>query len=158
MKPRFFLAALMMLVAALGASALQAQETVHGANSTFLSPAVKLAWAVRRGTSEADTLVIVRVVAADTYRFIRLDGVDPFTKDRKTFVARALDRMIDLAIPRAQFADHPSTEFQFFASPEDAVANKPKLTVFYLGVPDTTPEFAGQREAEAYLEHALQGK
>ena len=57
-----------------------------------------------------------------------------------------------MAIPRAAFADHPSTEFRFFASPEDAAADKPKLTMFYLGVPDTTPEFPGQREAEAYLE------
>ena len=32
-----------------------------------------------------------------------------------------------------------------------------KLTVFYLGVPDTTPEFAGQREAEAYLDRMLLG-
>ncbi len=76
---------------------------------------------------------------------IRVDGVDPFTKDRKVFVAaRPLDRETDLAIPRAQFADHPSTEIHFFASAEDAAANKPKLTVFYLGVPDTTPEFAAR--------------
>ena len=36
-----------------------------------------------------------------------------------------------------------------------AAANKPKLTVFYLGVPDTTPEFADQAAAEAYLDKLL---
>ncbi len=60
-------------------------------------------------------------------------------------------RETDLSIPRAAFSDHPSTEFHFFASAEDAAANKPKLTVFYLGIPDTTPEFAEQRDVEAYL-------
>ena len=69
--------------------------------------------------------------------------------------ARPLERETDLSDSRAAFSDHPSTEFHFFASAEDAAANKPKLTVFYLGVPDTTPEFAGQRDAEAYLERML---
>jgi hypothetical protein len=145
------------LVAALG-STTRAEESVHGADSVFLSPTVRLAWAVRRGGTEAETLVVVRVIAAETYRVIRLEGVDPFTKDRKLFVARPLDRQTDLAIPRAQFADHPSTEFRFFRTHEDAAADGPALTVFYLGVPDTTPEFAAQREAEAYLDRALRPK
>jgi len=121
---------------------------VHGANSTFLSPTVKLAWVVRRGATEAETLIVVRVIAAEGYRFIRLDGVDPFSKDRKVFVARALDRQTDLVVPRAELADHPSTEFRFFASENDAAADRPKLTVFYLGVPTrrrSSPDRATQR-------------
>ena len=102
--------------------------------------------------------LVVRVVAAEAYRVIRLDGVDPFSKDRKVFVTRPLDRQTDLAIPRAQFADHPSTEFRFFRTQEDATAGRPALTVFYLGVPDTTPEFAAQRDAETYLDGALRPK
>ena len=146
----------LVLLAALLAAPAAAQQTVHGENSVFVSPAVKLGWAVRRGASEAETLVIVRVVADASYRAIRVEGVDPFTKDRKVFVtARPLDGVTDIAIPRAQFADHPSTEFHFFASAEDAAANTPKLTVFYLGVPDTTPEFREQRDAAAYLERML---
>jgi len=141
-------------------AAAQQGTVVHGADSIFASPTVKLAWAVRRGASEAETLVVVRVISTEaSYRFIRVDGVDPFTKDRKVFVAaRPLDREIDLAIPRALFADHPSTEFHFFGSAEDAAANRAALTVFYLGVPDTTPEFPGQREAETYLDRMLRGK
>jgi hypothetical protein len=138
-------------------AAAPAQEVVHGADSLFVSPSVKLAWVVRRGASEADTIVVVRIAAADAaYRLVRVDGVDPFTGQHKVFVAtRPLDRETDVAIPRAQFADHPSTEFRFFASAEDAAADKAKLTVFYLGVPDTTPEFPGQRDAEAYLARML---
>jgi hypothetical protein len=145
------------LAAALLVSPAAAQQAVHGENSIFVAPTVKLGWAVKRGANEAETLVIVRVVAlAASYRVVRVDGVDPFTKDRKVFVAaRALERETDLSIPRTQFADHPSTEFHFFASAEDAAANKPKLTVFYLGVPDTTPEFADQAAAEAYLAKML---
>jgi hypothetical protein len=153
--------ALALIIALLaGPAATQQGTVVHGADSVFTSPTVKLAWAVRRGASEAETLVVVRVIATDaSYRFIRVDGVDPFTKDRKVFVAaRPLDRETDLAIPRVLFADHPSSEFHFFASAEDAAANRATLTVFYLGVPDTTPEFPGQREAEAYLDRMLRVK
>jgi hypothetical protein len=153
--------ALAVAVALLAVPAAGQQGTaVHGADSIFTSPTVKLAWAVRRGASEAETLVVVRVIAADAgYRFVRVDGVDPFTRDRKVFVAaRPLDREADLAIPRALFADHPSSEFHFFPSSEDAAANRATLTVFYLGVPDTTPEFPGQPETEAYLDRMLRGK
>ena len=138
-------------------AAAPAQDVVHGADSLFVSPTVKLAWVVRRGATEAETIVVVRIAAADAaYRLVRVDGIDPFTRQHKIFVAtRPLDRETDVAIPRAQFAEHPSTEFRFFASPEDAAADRAKLTVFYLGVPDTTPEFAGQREAEAYLARML---
>jgi len=146
------------LLTALFMSPSMAQETrIHGENSIFASAGVKLGWAVKRGASEVDTLVIVRVIVADeNLRVVRLDGVDPFTKGHKVFVAaRPVDRQIDLSVSRAAFSDHPSTEFHFFASPADAAANKPKLTVFYLGVPDTTPEFADQRAAEAYLDKML---
>lgn len=132
-----------------------AQQVVHGENSTFVSPTVKLAWAVKRGASEAETLVIVRVIADTNYGVIQVEGVDPFTKDRKVFISRRLDRETDVSIPRAQFADHPSTEFHFFAGGDDAAVSKPKLTVFYLGVPDTTPEFSNQPDAEAYFARML---
>jgi hypothetical protein len=155
---RFLSIALMLM---LSATAAPAQGVVvHGADSLFVSPSVKLAWAVRRGASEADTLVIIRVVPAGAaYRALRVDGVDPFTKEHKVFVpARALAGETDVAIPRAAFADHPSTEFRFFTSTEAAAANAPTLTVFYLGVPDTTPEFPGQSEADAYLERMLKAR
>jgi hypothetical protein len=141
---------------ALSSVGTHAQEVVHGADSLFVSPAVRLAWAVKRGASEAETLVVVRVIADPSHRFIRLDGVDPFTKDRKVLVAaRRLEGGTDLSIPRASFTDHPSTEFHFYARAEDAAANKPTFTVFYLGVPDTTPEFARAGEAEAHLDRML---
>jgi hypothetical protein len=139
----YFLVALLT-----GCGPALAQQVLHGADSLFVAPSVKVAWAVQRGVSEADTAVVIRIAGADPgYRLVRLDGVDPFTKDRQVFVApRPLDRITDLSVPRTRLADHPSTEIQFFASAEDAAANRPQLTVFYLSVPDTTPEFANVRD------------
>jgi hypothetical protein len=148
-----------LLAVALWATALPAlaQQVLHGADSLFIAPSVKVAWAVQRGPSEAETAVVIRIADADpAYRLVRLDGVDPFSKDRQVFVApRPLDRVTDLIVPRARLADNPSTEIHFFSNADDVAANRPQLTVFYLGVPDTTPEFSTQHDIEVYFSRRL---
>ena len=46
----------------------------------------------------------------------------------------------------------------FSARRRRASANRAELTVFYLGVPDTTPEFAERGQAEAYLDRMLRAQ
>jgi len=53
--------------------------------------------------------------------------------------------------PRAGFADFPRREIHLYASEADWRARKPALTVYYLGVPDTTPEFTSEAALDAYL-------
>ena len=55
-----------------------------------------------------------------------------------------------MRIPRASFADFPRTEWHF-----GAADGKTQLQVFYLGVPDTTPEFADESRLDAYLDDRL---
>lgn len=150
------LLALWLFAAAMSVSA-RAQETVHGANSLFVSPTVKIAWAVHKGASEEATTVIIRVVnSADAYRQIRLDGVDPFSKRRKVFTAtQQLARQIDLPVSRALFAEFPSCEVHLFKNNAPS-AHAPSLTVYYLGVPDTTPEFPSAQAVDAYLAKMLE--
>jgi len=109
--------------------------------------------AVRRGATEDATQVVIRAVnVRRTYSRIRVDGVDPFAKDRTQLVApRAFGAQADLTIVRAKFPAHPSTEIHLYHSEDDERANRPALTVFYLGVPDTTPEFGDAARMEAHL-------
>jgi hypothetical protein len=148
--------ALSLAVLAVG-NLVRAQEKVHGANSVFLAPTVRIAWAVRKGTGEDTTLVFIRVVnSVAQYRQVRLDGVDPFSNSRKTLVpTRPLDERVDLSVPRSQFVDYPSSEIRLYGDEATTGDRSPDLTVYYLGIPDTTPEFASAREAEAYLDKAL---
>jgi hypothetical protein len=75
---------------------------------------------------------------------------------RVTFVeGRAFARALDLKVLRSALADHPSIEIHLFRNEDDLGSNRPTLTVFYLGVPDTTPEFTQASDAEAYLAHML---
>ena len=133
----------------------RSQELVHGANSLFATPTVKIAWAIRKGATEEDTIVILRIAnLAGVYRQVSLDGVDPFSKSRKVLIAaQPLTRSIELALPRSGFAEFPSCEIHLFG--EDIATEKPNLTVYYLGVPDTTPEFKTAQDAGAYLNKVL---
>jgi hypothetical protein len=133
----------------------RSQEVVHGADSLFVAPTVKIAWAVRKGATEEDTIVVLRIGnSAGSYGQVRLVGVDPFSKSRKVLVAaQSLTESIDLTLPRSGFAEFPSCEIHLYA--KDIAAEKPSLTVYYLGVPDTTPEFKTAEDAAAYLTKAL---
>jgi hypothetical protein len=149
---------LALLLATLAISTLvSAQEKVHGADSLFVAPTVKVGWVVQKGESEETTLVVLRVVnSVDQFRRVRLDGVDPFSNNRKVLVsAQALGESIDLSLPRSGFAEFPSCEIHLYRSAAASLEEQPSLTVYYLGVPDTTPEFASAQDAQAYLAKAL---
>jgi len=155
MRLRLFLAALTLHAAfAHAAPDVAGAHEVHGVADAFARPGVALAWGILRGQSEADTTVVVRVETTNPdFAFVAADGIDPFTQQRKAIQAsvRASPRA-DLRFPRTHFADFPRTEFKFAA---DGKAASPALTVYYLGVPDTTPEFATQETLGRYLDDRL---
>jgi len=133
--------------------AIGARE-VHGVADAFARPGVALAWGVLRGKAEADTMVVVRVLSsAPEFTYVAADGIDPFTQQRKALRAPvSASRGVDLEFPRAHFADFPRTEFRFAASDSGSA---PSLIVFYLGVPDTTPEFPTRDALGRYLADRL---
>ena len=119
----------------------------HGASDTFAGDGVSVAWAILRGADEERTQVRLRVLA-DPARYARFEvqGVDPFSKEHAQLVTpRAAPATV--AIPRASFAALPRTEVRFLSAD-----GKPALVVYYLSVPDTTPEFESEAKLERYLE------
>ena len=128
-----------------------AAREVHGELDVFKAPGVALAWAVARGPDEARTFIVVRIKASPGIENVTLTGRDPFTKAAKELQHVPLSKgRADVRIPRASFADFPRTEWRFGGS-----AKELPLTVYYLGVPDTTPEFADEARLDKYLEERL---
>jgi hypothetical protein len=126
----------------------QVLREVHGAHDAWAEPGLALAWGVLRGRSETDTRVLLRI-EADPQRHGRVTalGRDPFGGSTVELpLAMAADGSAQLNLPRSHFAEHPRTELRFFAPGR----SQPQLLVFYLGLPDTTPEFvtAGQLDAD----------
>jgi hypothetical protein len=135
------------------AIAADAPQELHGNSDAFAANGVMVAWGVLRGATEETTTIVLRI-DADPALFARVaaDGIDPFTQRRQVIVAeRQLAGLGDLRMPRAHFADFPRTELRFYAAGAGTAPAAPGLVVFYLGVPDTTPEFTNDARLDAYL-------
>jgi hypothetical protein len=130
---------------------VEAQETLHGADAVFHGAGLRIAWAVARDRDDAKTVVMIHILdTTKRFRAIEVDGLDPFTQKTEIVLSRqALDGEIELALLRSRFAELPRTELRFYGDGPIA------LTVYYLGVPDTTPEFADKTAARGYLAGAI---
>jgi len=144
-------AAFALGVAAHAARSETPQE-VHGSADAYAGDGVALVWAVLRGPDETATAVVLRV-AADPKRYplMAVVGRNPFTQQAKQLLdAKAPAAGVDLRVARSQFSDFPRTELRFYDSPAAAQADAPRLVIYFLGVPDTTPEFASEARLNAY--------
>ena len=124
---------------------------VHGSTDSYAAPGVALAWAVLRGAGDVATVVIRVVADPKGFSSLAVAGIDPFTKAEATLLpATATNDAIDVRIPRDRFAEFPRTELRLHAGRPEAA-----LTVFYLGIPDTTPEFNDAAKLDTYLSERL---
>ena len=137
--------------------AANAPREVHGESDAFGSPGVALAWGVVRGPSEAETAVVVRIVSDPAlYPWLAADGRDPFTQRTQPMLAAVRNHgLTDVRSPRAHFADFPRTELRFYDSAAAVLKDSPALVVFFLGVPDTTPEFETEEKLRSHLAQSI---
>lgn len=149
-------AALSVVSMGLPTPAQEQGQQVHGENSSFVGNGVAMVWGVLRGKGEEDTQVNLRIApAGGVFAAVSLDGVDPFTQQRREVLARqTLGNGLDVRTPRATFADFPRREIHFYTA-SDQAARRPSLTVYFMGLPDTTPEFASEAALRRYLDETL---
>lgn len=130
---------------------------VHGMSDAFAAPGVALAWGILQGADEASTVVVMRIAAdRSVYPWFAVVGVDPFTKEKREVLAPTRSAEVnDIRAPRSHYADFPRTEVRLYESESAARRDKPALVVFFLGVPDTTPELATEEKLQAYFNERL---
>jgi hypothetical protein len=140
-------------VAAAPAAAADPQREIHGMADAYAGQGVALAWAILHGANEAATVVAMRIIAdPDRYPIVAATGSNPFSQRAEPLLRPTPNAGgVDLRVARAHFADFPRTELRFYESVAAARSDTPRLVVYYLGVPDTTPEFATEANLEAYL-------
>jgi hypothetical protein len=138
-------------------SATTLPPELHGVAETYAAPGVWLGWGVLHGATEAATSVVVRIVTDPAvYPFVAVTGTNPFSQRR--FPVLAPTRVgggVDVLVPRSNFADFPRTEFSFYGSSSAMQSGTSQLVVYYLGVPDTTPELTSEAALDAYLADRL---
>lgn len=152
---RLFLLALVLLAGPTLAAA-QGRE-LHGEDSVFAGHGVAIAWGVLKGAVEEQTQVVIRIVPlGQAYGYVSVEGVDPFTQERRVVMdGRPLGDQLDIRSPRGSFADFPRREIHLYQTANEWRKGKPALTVYYVGVPDTTPEFISEAALFTYLAAAL---
>ena len=145
-----------MLLIATSAFAQGKTEVLHGADGIFVSPDVAIVWAVLKQPSGDKATVWLRVVnSTRKFSHVSVDGVDPFSNKRERVEAgMPLVSEVRISSDRDTFSDLPSRELHFYRTEGDWMADKPDLTVYYLGVPDTTPEFSKRSALDEYLKTA----
>jgi hypothetical protein len=135
----------------------QTPREVRGSADAYGESGVALAWSVLRGGDDASTYVVVRVAAdPKVYPWFGVAGSNPFSH-RQLQILREMETpgTIDLRLPRAQFADFPRTEWRLYKMEPGMPGAVPALVVFYLGIPDKTPEFTSEAKLDAYLAERL---
>lgn len=150
MKIRFLLALCCWCAAVAGA---QMPREVHGSHDAYAARGIAIAWGVLRGANEAATTVVVRIaVDPQSYPWLAVTAIDPFSKqEQEVQRPAAAVASIDLRVPRSQFGDYPRTEVRLFDSAASAQAGTAVLVIYFLGVPDTTPEFTDTAKLDASL-------
>jgi hypothetical protein len=126
------------------AAQAQAKEDVlHGADGIFVSPDASIIWAVLKQPTGDKAAVWLRVVnSTRKFTHVSIDGVEAGTK---------LGAEVRVSSDRDTFSDLPSREVHFYLTESDLHASKAALTVYYLGVPDTTPEFSTRTAMDQYF-------
>jgi hypothetical protein len=118
---------------------------------------VAIAWGVLKTAVEEESQVVIRIAPlGESFASIRVEAVDPFTGRRQVVLeGRPLGKGLDVRSLRATFGDFPRREVHLYRTADDWQARRPTVTVYYLGVPDTTPEFSSEPALVAYLSQAL---
>ena len=129
---------------------------IHGENSSFAGEGVALAWGILKAPVEDQSQVVIRIVPlSGVYAYASVEGVDPFTQQRKEIRdGQPLKGPLEIRSPRATFVEFPRREIRVFTA-GDWHAGRPTLIIYYMGVPDTTPEFLTESALSAYLDATL---
>ncbi len=145
--------AAMLLCAVMNSFAQTPQESLHGAHEVFVSSDAAIVWAVLKAPTGDKATVWLRIVnTTKKFSHISIDGVDPFSKKRERVQSGIpLQTEARIASDRDTFSDLPSREVHFYRSEAELRTEKPTLTVYYLGVPDQTPEFSTRGALDDYL-------
>lgn len=120
---------------------------VHGASDVYAEPGLALAWAVLRGPpaqDPADAQVWLRChIDRRVHAQVEIIGRDPFGSARIVLAKRmAAPDALMISAPRRQFAEYPRTEVRSYAEG----GRTPRRIVWFVGIPDTTPEYLDEAQ------------
>ena len=86
-----------------------------------------------------------------------VEAVDPFTGKKEWVIkGQQLEKENVVKSVRASFREMTGRRILFYGDPREVQENRPEMTVFYMGVPDTSPELLNEKQIEDYFSKALE--
>jgi hypothetical protein len=142
-------------------SQAQGKREYHGADSIFEKEGIIILWAIFKGSTEETSWVYVKIIHKEgdsgSFQIFSIEAVDPFSNAKEWVVkGEYLKASQTVKSVRASFRDKTERRILLYRSKGDYQAEKPTMTVYYLGVPDTSPEFLSEKEIEDYFAKALE--
>jgi hypothetical protein len=135
------------------------QKEFHGADSVFEREGITILWAVLKGPAEETSWVYIKIINSEKnpFQIFSVEAVDPFSNEKEWVVkGKKLEKENLVRGVRTSFRDKTARRILFYQSIEACEKENPDMAVYYLGVPDTSPEVLSEKEREDYFEKALQ--
>ncbi len=159
MKKRsfFIFAFILMISAGFGIPFAHSQTEYHGADSVFEKEGIIILWAILKGQDEASSWVYTKIIKSEgnPFRFFSVEAIDPFSKEREWVVRGGpLEKENRVRSIRTAFKDKTSRRFLFYRNAGSLEKETPDMIVFYMGVPDTSPEVLSEKEMDNYFQKA----
>jgi len=131
----------------------------HGADSVFEINDIAVFWAVLKGPDTDTSKVYISIVPCGPgkEKFARYSAVSSnvFSGEEETIVDFAALENENLIIQEYKAFNKMSKRRLFFFGPGDSRDN-PSMEIYYIGVPDTAPEFLLETQIQAFFEHSMQ--
>jgi hypothetical protein len=135
------------------------QTEFHGADSAFEREGITILWAILKGPTEESSWVYIKIISSSKspFQIFSVEAGDPFSKEKEWVVkGERLGEENMIRGVRSSFKDKTARRILFYRSTEAFKKEEPDMAVYYLGVPDTSPEVLSEKEMEDYFKKALQ--
>lgn len=141
-------------------SQAQGKREYHGADSIFEKEGMIMLWAILKGSTEESSWVYIKIIQTGggpaSFQLFGVEAEDPFSNQKEWVVkGEAFKKENMVKSIRASFREKTARRVLFYEKAEDLLKENPAMIVYYLGVPDTSPEFMTEREIENYFEKAF---
>jgi hypothetical protein len=156
----FVLALTLLFWFTMESSRAQGKREYHGADSLFEKEGIVILWAILKGSTEESSWVYVKIIQTvegpASFQLFGVEAVDPFSNQKEWVVkGEPLKKENMVKSIRASFREKTARRVLFYEKVEDLLKEKPAMIVYYLGVPDTSPEFMTEKEIENYFRQAV---
>jgi hypothetical protein len=155
----FFLVLVWMVLITWEISPVFGQKEFHGADSVFEKEGIAILWAILKGPTEESSWVYIKIVNSgkSPFQAFSVEAVDPFSKEKEWVVkGKKLKKENLVRSNRTSFRDKTARRILFYRSEKAFEKENPDIAIYYLGVPDTSPEVLSEKEIEDYFEKALE--